>query len=224
MDPIRTTPAIELRGAREALMDGRTLRMAATSAAMVIVVAIGSTAAGTAPAAQDSAILVSRLQQEVAMLRNQLDYEKQQLERSLSLMETRLRRLENEATSVGARGPVVAVPDLPAVVAGGREIRTQRLVVEDASGRARAVLTHSDRFGALLSLLDSHGEISAMLSSGDEGPRLEIFDARRVVRASLGLDAESSRLLMAGPDGAVRARLEVTGGEASLDLEEAGGG
>jgi hypothetical protein len=88
----------------------------------------------------------------------------------------------------------------------------RRLVVTDAAGNARAVLAVSEIYGPMLGLLNVHGDVVALLSAPEDGPRLELFDGAATRRVLLGLE-DGAELSLFGEAGTLDLRLPAESAE-----------
>lgn len=133
--------------------------------------------------AQESAA-VSRLQQEVAQLRFQLDIESGQLEREVEQLRARLDRLQYAPKPLSTE-EIAPLPPLPASPGVADEIELRRLVISDNQSRPRLVFTVGEQFGPMIALINAAGDVEAMLSAPADGSRLELFEADGRPRARL---------------------------------------
>ncbi len=128
---------------------------------------------------QESAA-VTRLQQEVAQLRFELDTKSSRLEREVQQLRSQLSELRYAPESLATRSPPSITPP-----ASADEMQLRRLVILDGQSRPRLVLAVGDRYGPMVGLLNSVGDVVALLSAPDGDPRLELFDSGGELRASL---------------------------------------
>lgn len=158
--------------------------MHATRTTLVLGLALLGPAAGWV-AAQESVALM-RLDQQVASLRAQLDFETQQLRQRIERLEEGVRRRDGPGPLQPLPGPV------PPAVAGthsAAEFTARRFVVEDAEGRIRAVLADSARYGPMLALLDESGDLRVLVAQGGpDSAGLEVLDAAGASRIRLSLE------------------------------------
>lgn len=107
---------------------------------------------------------------------------------------------------------------------GPNVIRTQKLVLEDSTGKVRATLGPGIENSAMLRVYDPKGEARVTLTVAEDGPYLILADSQGTARGALGVSREGPGLMMLDAEGAVRAVLDVTGAGPKLTLQDEDGG
>jgi hypothetical protein len=94
---------------------------------------------------------------------------------------TQIRMAENQlklAQTKAALAATQAQAGVPAVGGAVREVRTNRLIIEDENGKVRAMLA-TDKDGPVLGLLDERGQVRAWLNVVKDGPAMFLYDENR---------------------------------------------
>jgi len=112
-----------------------------------------------------------------------------------------------------------------AVRAAAYEIVTSRLVLTDAAGGTRAILSVADGFGPSLVIYGENGKAGAALAMPPEGPTLALYDVNGQLRLRLAaIEATGPSLVMNDSRRRPRAQLAIISGEVPglMLLNEAG--
>lgn len=131
----------------------------------------------------------------------------------------RVARLERANRRLGWIAGAMALAALGAwstgmVRAAAYEIVTGRLVLTDAAGGTRAILSVADGFGPSLVIYGENGKAGAALAMPPEGPTLALYDQNGQLRVRLAaIDATGPSLVLNDGKRRPRAALSVTGGE-----------
>lgn len=187
-----------------------------------VLVFVTGTLAGGVIGQQESAAL-SRLALELDTLRHRLDFETDQLQQRVDRLETRLRQQQSRRAVPAPPAPEAR----PSGWADGsparlevEEVSARRFVVRDASGKTRAVLADSDRFGPMLALLDDAEDVRVLLAQPDAGTgQLEMFDARQGLRLRMALEGAGPNLRLYDRQGSARVSILVEDGSGAVTVE-----
>lgn len=106
------------------------------------------------------------------------------------------------------------------MVNGEKEIRVNRIVLEDKKGRVRAVLAGDKGGGPVLALLDENRKISSQLVMDKYGPQFRLCDKNGKRRVELGIVEGIAFLAMLDRKGKVRAGLSVNEFGPALELRD----
>jgi hypothetical protein len=142
----------------------------------------------------------------------------------------RVARLERANLTLALVAGIAAVAALAAwstgaVRAAAYEIVTSRLVLTDAAGGTRAILSVADGFGPSLVIYGENGKAGAALAMPPEGPTLALYDQNGQLRLRLAaIEATGPSLVMNDSRRRPRAQLAIISGEVPglMLLNEAG--
>lgn len=142
----------------------------------------------------------------------------------------RVARLERANRTLGlvagaAMLAALAAWSMGAVRAAAYEIVTSRLVLTDAAGGTRAILSVADGFGPSLVIYGENGKAGAALAMPPEGPTLALYDQNGQLRLRLAaIEATGPSLVMNDSRRRPRAQLAIISGEVPglMLLNEAG--
>ncbi|MGQ0676336.1 MAG: hypothetical protein ACT4N4_09690 [Rhodospirillales bacterium] len=131
----------------------------------------------------------------------------------------RLARLERVNRLMGWIAGAAALAAMAAwstglVRAAAYEVVTSRLVLTDAAGGTRAILSVADGFGPSLVIYGENGKAGAALAMPAEGPTLALYDQGGQLRVRLAaIEATGPSLVLNDSRRRPRAQLAVISGE-----------
>jgi hypothetical protein len=131
----------------------------------------------------------------------------------------RIARLERANRRLGWIAGAMALAALAAwstgmVRAAAYEVVTGRLVLTDAAGGTRAILSVVDGFGPSLVIYGENGKAGAALAMPPEGPTLALYDQNGQLRVRLAaLEATGPSLALNDAKRRPRLQFSITGGE-----------
>ena len=100
-------------------------------------------------------------------------------------------------------------------------VQADRFIMQDASGRARAVLGITGGIPAL-DLYDSDGAVRVSISVGADIPGVSLYEPDTTPRAQLVLASDGPHLVLRDPDGGITAALDALAEGAKLRFYNGG--
>ena len=152
------------------------------------------------------------------MLRFQLDFEVERLNREVTDLRHSLQRIESELRGLGPESRIL-VPAVSNNLQSTDEVITQRLVLQDEQGRIRGILGMRGG-GPQLALISDDGMVRALFAAVGNRATMELFNDAGFPGVLVRTEDSNSAVRLMDVAGAERASLSIGPDGGSLVLRD----